>query len=127
MNDAEVRLREVARLIASYATRCRTNGVPLPTDVALAFVAATGGQQRPEVAERTVVVDAQCLSYDQVADVLGVSERTVRRLVRSGRLPHVPIGALRRIRTADLVDYVTGQRARSETDEDADARTPNRD
>ena len=46
------------------------------------------------------------LDYRAVADVLSVSERTVRRLTKSGELPAVAIAGSTRVRTADLAAYV---------------------
>jgi excisionase family DNA binding protein len=46
------------------------------------------------------------LSYEQAAEVLGVSPRTVRRLVKSGELPAARIGASVRIRPEVVRAYV---------------------
>ena len=43
---------------------------------------------------------------------LGVSADTVRRLVRSGALPHARIGNSIRIRRTDLDTYLEGQTSR---------------
>lgn len=43
---------------------------------------------------------------------LGVSADTVRRLVRSGTIPHARIGSSIRIRRADLDAYLEGQTSR---------------
>jgi excisionase family DNA binding protein len=45
-------------------------------------------------------------NYDQAAEVLGVSARTVRRLVRTGELPAAKIGGARRIRPEAVRDYI---------------------
>lgn len=106
MTNAEVRLRTVARLLASHAARCRTNGVMLPADLALAFVEAMCGQERPDLAAGGSLGDARCMTFAETAEVLGVSERTVRRLTRSGQIPTVDIGSSPRVRMTDLVAYV---------------------
>lgn len=102
----------MARLLAAHATRCRTNGVTLPADLALAFVEAMSGQERTEVAAGGVAADARCMIFAEVAEVLGVSERTVRRLARSGQLLTVDIGSSPRVRVTDLVAYVADLPAR---------------
>ena len=48
----------------------------------------------------------QLLEVPQVADLLGVSSRTVRRLVYSGKLSSVKIGKLLRISPEDLAAYI---------------------
>jgi excisionase family DNA binding protein len=55
---------------------------------------ATGGQGEAE----------PLLTYGQAAIVANVSERTMRRLVASGRVPAVRLGAAVRIRREDLED-----------------------
>jgi excisionase family DNA binding protein len=52
--------------------------------------------------------DQLAVDYDDAADKLGISSRSVRRLVRSRELPAVKITGQPRIRTADLVEYVAG-------------------
>lgn len=112
MTDAEVRLRNVARLLGAHATRCRINGVTLPADLALALAVAIGGQERTEVASGGVAADARCMTFVETAGVLAVSERTVRRLARSGQLLTVDIGSSPRVRVTDLVAYVADLPAR---------------
>jgi excisionase family DNA binding protein len=46
------------------------------------------------------------MNYTTAAQRLDVSERTIRRLVNSGRLPVVCIGGARRIRVTDLEAFV---------------------
>lgn len=46
------------------------------------------------------------LDYESVATRLGVSVRTVRRLVSTGDLPAVSISGCRRVRATDLIAYV---------------------
>lgn len=71
----------------------------------------SGGQGRPNVAPGGEGQDTDlmlALSYDAAGRRLGVSGRTVRRLVAESKLPAVDIGACRRIRVADLAAYVAG-------------------
>jgi excisionase family DNA binding protein len=54
---------------------------------------------------------------------LGVSADTVRRLVRSGALPHARIGNSIRIRRADLDNYLEAQTSRQWHPMDGRGRT----
>ncbi|MCE7937136.1 MAG: helix-turn-helix domain-containing protein [Chloroflexi bacterium CFX6] len=51
------------------------------------------------------------LSAPEVADILGLGESTVRRMMRDGDLASVKIGAARRVRQEDLDAYVARQAA----------------
>ncbi|MBV9375984.1 MAG: helix-turn-helix domain-containing protein, partial [Alphaproteobacteria bacterium] len=46
----------------------------------------------------------------EAADILNVSEKTVRCMVEEGRLRHVEVGRLVRIAPADLDDFICGHR-----------------
>jgi excisionase family DNA binding protein len=48
----------------------------------------------------------------EAAEILNVSEKTVRRLIANGALPTVKIGALVRITPADLEDLIRDHRSR---------------
>ena len=48
------------------------------------------------------------LTLKQVAVVLGLSERSVRRIIQAGDLPAIRIGGSPRIRSADLRAYLDG-------------------
>ena len=50
--------------------------------------------------------DRLLVTKGEVAERLGVSVRTVERLVASGRLPQVHVERLARFRVADVVTYV---------------------
>ncbi len=51
------------------------------------------------------------LKYNEVAEALGVTERTVRTLCRAGELPFVRVGKQSvRFSPADLSDYIDRQR-----------------
>ena len=50
------------------------------------------------------------LSFAQVAEVLGVSTKTVRRRVEAGALPVVVDGGLRRVLEVDLEEYIAAHR-----------------
>jgi excisionase family DNA binding protein len=46
-------------------------------------------------------------SIRQLAEQLGISERSAWQLVHDRRLPHVQIGRLRRVRQIDIDAYIT--------------------
>jgi excisionase family DNA binding protein len=73
-----------------------------------------------DVAERLL------LTKSEAAERLGVSVRTVERLVAAGRLPQVLVEGARRIRVADLMAYVEGLAGSSSTADAAEPSTPNR-
>jgi excisionase family DNA binding protein len=49
-------------------------------------------------------------SVTETAEILNVSERTVRRMIENGRLRHVPVGRLIRIAPVDLYDFIRDHR-----------------
>lgn len=114
----------LARAIENYERTCRQNGARLP--VALRelhdVLTVSGGQERPTLETGPVVSDSDAMSllhdYDQAARLLGLSERTVRRLVSEGDLRAVEVGRLRRIHRDDLLEYADSLRtlARSQKD-----------
>lgn len=72
---------------------------------------ATERHGAPKVADTVDLAQASSvltINYDEAARRLGVSRRTVQRLVASGELPTVELGGACRVRTADLVAYVDG-------------------
>ena len=56
------------------------------------------------------MLDEKLLSTDQVADYLGVSTRTVARLVQRGELPAFRVGRALRFKLADLEAYMEKHR-----------------
>ena len=50
--------------------------------------------------------DAEYMSLEEVADMLGVTYQLIYRLVRSGELPAVRLGKLYRVSRADLESYL---------------------
>jgi excisionase family DNA binding protein len=57
-------------------------------------------------------VEPAAVSIAGAGTYLGVSADTVRRLVRSGTIPHARIGSSIRIRRADLDAYLESQTSR---------------
>jgi excisionase family DNA binding protein len=50
------------------------------------------------------------LSKKEVAERLGVSERTIHELIKNGKLNTVPIGRLVKIDINDLADFIAAQK-----------------
>jgi excisionase family DNA binding protein len=50
------------------------------------------------------------LTIEQVADLLQVSEKTVRRLMLSKRLPHVRLGRVVRFRQDELLRWIEARK-----------------
>lgn len=67
--------------------------------------------------EPTTYYHLQLLTTTQVADILGVSVRTVQHWIKNGTIPHIRLGEgerLVRIRAVDLERFIeTYRRARS--------------
>lgn len=56
---------------------------------------------------RTGLAPFRLLSADDVADMLGMDARTVRRMARAGRFPVVDLGHRTvRFRLADVLDFI---------------------
>jgi excisionase family DNA binding protein len=104
--------RHLAAALSAHIRELRRDGLPIPPALAeIAAVAATGGQARPSVDDSAVsgdpaAVDQLAFDYRAAADRLGVSDRSVRRLVADGKLDAVEVAGCKRIRAADLENYV---------------------
>ena len=59
--------------------------------------------------------DAEYMSLEEVADMLGVTYQLIYRLVRSGELPAVRLGKLYRVSKADLNGYLERSKGASAT------------
>lgn len=110
--DGDLRAH-LARAVAQHALWCRTNGVPMPPaltrllDELARPGAAQDGQERPTRDVDAGVPDAApvLLTYEAAGRRLGVSARSVRRLVAGGRLRAVRIGRAVRI-PVDAIEEV---------------------
>ncbi len=60
----------------------------------------------------TVLAEDRFLTTQQAAALLNVSRQYLVRLIESGQLPAVKVGAHRRLRPADVEDYKTRRDAR---------------
>jgi excisionase family DNA binding protein len=116
----------VAAAVAEHVRLLRRDGLPVPTELLrLAAIRDCGGQRRPTLDGSGSGVDSAgvqplTVDYRRAAEVLDVSERSVRRAVSRGELPAVEVAGCRRIRTADLAEFVAQLQpipAKSETEE----------
>jgi excisionase family DNA binding protein len=109
-------LTHLARAIARYVRQLRKDGVPVPAmvDELAAFLtlyvrtrqAATvvdGGYGTHQDIPR---VRRLLITKTEAAEQLGVSVRTVERLIAAGKLPLVHVEGAARLRVADLEAYV---------------------
>jgi excisionase family DNA binding protein len=63
----------------------------------------------------------QLLNAQEVAQLLGVSSFTVRRLISRGDLPHLKIGRLIRVDSADLDAFTEARKIRLRSSIEAEA------
>ena len=107
-----VELNAIALGLGALRRQMQTDGVRLPADVKALQerFAARSGHTRTTVDVAPVVADpaeqSLLLTYDDVAALLRVSERTVRRLVGNGQLLAVRVAGATRIRRSDLEEFV---------------------
>lgn len=104
-DDARAKLGYARDVLGAWTARRRAAGVAVPFELQalLAFLS---------VSERLSASSLGCLppnrlllSYDEAAEVLGVSASTLTRLVKDGRLPTVAVGG-GRIAAQDLQTFV---------------------
>ncbi len=96
--------------LAAHFKWCRTQELAVPVDLRALFDwVDRGGQARPARAPVEAAGDDAAmrlaLTYEQAGERLGVSSRTIRRLVEAGTLPAVEVASARRIRATDLVAF----------------------
>jgi excisionase family DNA binding protein len=87
------------------------HGNPVGDDIAPALAARALDSEPTAAVSESGYIDVgpdtlQLLAIPQVADLLGVSSKTVQRLVSSGELPSVRIGTRVRIAPEDLAAYI---------------------
>ena len=106
--------RHLVAAVEGYQAALRRNGIaPLPDLRELVnALRVSECQSGSRITDSGVPEDAEtmqqtlALSYRDSADRLGVSESTVKRLVKSGDLPVVNIAGVRRIRADDLYTFL---------------------
>jgi excisionase family DNA binding protein len=102
----------VAFALSLHVRRLHEEGLPVPPEVeelaALLTCVARGRQDPPNLAGETGAVhhgpvpERLLVTKSEAAEQLGVSVRTIERLVASGRLPQVHVERLARFRVSDL-------------------------
>ncbi|HET6757990.1 MAG TPA: helix-turn-helix domain-containing protein [Propionibacteriaceae bacterium] len=107
----------LARAIARYARQSRKDGLPVPSimDELAAFLtlyvrtrhiaAGVDGDHRSPQCD-SVVQRRLLITKAEAAEQLGISVRTVERLIAGGRLRLVHVEGAARLRVADLEAYV---------------------
>ncbi len=106
----------LARAITRYVRQLRKDGLPVPfiLDELAAFLtlyvrtrqAATGVDGDYRTPQDVPVMPRLLITKAEAAEQLGVSVRTVERLIAAGRLPLVHVEGAARLRVADLEAYV---------------------
>lgn len=110
------------RALDDHGRWCRINGRSMPPALVDLSGAVTAGPDRSdrdfvdELPDDAAVI---LLPFDEVGRRLGVSESTVRRLVRDGQLQAVSVGSARRVHVDDLRAYTSGLREGAGTREAA--------
>jgi excisionase family DNA binding protein len=112
---AEV-LTHLALAINRYVRQLRKDGLPVPSilDELATFLtlyvrtrqAATGVDGDYGTPHDVPVVRRLLITKAEAAEQLGISVRTVERLIAAGRLPLVHVEGAARLRVADLEAYV---------------------
>lgn len=75
-------------------------------------MASSKAANTPDKAANDTAGDIEpLLTVDEIADTFRVSRRTVHRLVRSGELPSVTIGARRLFRRSDIAAIIAARQS----------------
>ena len=113
----------LARALEEHRRWCRSNGRTLPPAlvqlVAVLSCGDTKGQSGTNQLLEDDIVDTEpvpiALTYDEAGRLLGVSAKTVRRLVAAGELRAISVGSSPRIHREDLSEYAEKLRNRAKT------------
>ncbi|MDP8931101.1 MAG: helix-turn-helix domain-containing protein [Actinomycetota bacterium] len=105
---------QVAVALERFAADMRARGVVVAADLVRLSEAcrrrATQGQRVPPSAAAVAGSEnggeSLLVTVEEAGRMLSVSSRTVKRMVSDGRLPSVLVGGARRVRRADLDEYV---------------------
>ena len=106
----------LALALTRYVRQLRKDGLPVPLalDELAAFLtlyvksqqAAPRAVSDVDISHEVLVVRRLLITKAEAAERLGVSVRTVERLISAGKLPLVHVEGAARLRTADLETYV---------------------
>ena len=122
----------VATALRAHVAWCGHEGIAVPDDVAALLtyarrsdtdrLGATDVRSDDALAHAVAMNQALAVSYAAAASRIGVSKRTIERLVAAGDLPTIDVGGAQRIRTADLAAYVDALPARRSFRDDVTAK-----
>jgi excisionase family DNA binding protein len=111
-------LHHLAFALSGHVRRLHFQGIPVSSDVeelALFLRQLARNRQEPplvavasETGHHSPMPEQLLITKGEAAERLGVSVRTVERLVATGRLPQVHVERLARFRVKDLESYVEG-------------------
>ena len=111
MSAGDRLLPHLVRALSEHSRWLHRQGIAGPPEL-LALIeglAALSGHARTEVGAPPAPADDQpvrLIGEAEVARCLGLSPRTVRRLLASGDLPSVTVGRARRVHVDDLDRYI---------------------
>jgi excisionase family DNA binding protein len=126
----------LALALSRYVRELRRDSLCVPAEIEelaaflVRFVRSrletTAVDEHIEAAHHPCVADRLLLTRQEAAERLGVSERTIDRLVASGRLPLVHVERAARLRVSDLEAYVQGLADGPAPPSDAEGRNDQR-
>ena len=109
-------LTHVGLAVTRYVRQLRKDGLPVPpaveelTALLSMYVktrqATTGMDHEYRIGQDTPATRRLLITKQEAAEELGVSVRTVERLISAGKLPLVHVEGAARLRVADLEAYV---------------------
>ncbi len=131
-------VRHLAVALSRHVRALRQAGAPVPAEVDefAAFLAhsvrrrqdTTGVDEDLGRTDSPPVADRLLVTKGEAAERLGVSVRTVERLISAGRLPVIHVERAARVRASDLEAYVhhlpEGQASPSHVEDSAWGRAP---
>lgn len=109
--------QELTEALLVYRGLCQRRGRPVGAGLVglsddLASMNGRGRTERTETERaRSGLGENGLMSTQEVARVLGVSARTVRRRINDGELPSVRVGRPHRVRPEDLIAYIEANRS----------------
>lgn len=111
-------ITHLAIALSRHVRELRHDCVPVPGEIeelTIFLVHYVRSRQEPtalddllRVADDAPVADRLLVTKREAAERLGVSERTIDRLVAAGRLPLIHVERAARLRVSDLESYVRG-------------------
>ncbi len=106
----------LATALARHVRELRLGGAPVPTEIeelAAIFVQHVRSRLDQTIVDKSLwpthaaaVAERLLVTKQEAAERLGVSERTIDRLVAAGRLPLVHVERAARLRVSDLESFV---------------------